>query len=427
MAVTDLSSKPALDLAAVRASFPILEREVHGRALAYLDSAASAQRPSVVLRAIEECYEHYYSNIHRGVHTLSQESTEHYEGARKSVAEFLGADKAEEIVFVRGTTEGVNLVAESWGRANLGKGDQILVSELEHHSNIVPWQLLCEQTGAELVVWPIDDDGDLQLERLDELLTDRVRLVALAHVSNALGTINPVAEIIEAAHATGALVLLDGAQGVPHLKVDVAALGVDFYVFSGHKVYGPSGIGVLYARHDLLTEMPPWQGGGGMIHTVSFEGSTWAPAPARFEAGTPNIAGAIGLAAALDFVQTIGIDNISEWEHQLLLPCRKRLSEIPRVRLVGNPERQAGVVSFVVDGVHPHDLGTILDQAGVAVRAGHHCAQPLMERLGVAATVRASFGCYNTIEEIERLGEAVEEAIELFGLGPRRGTFRCLS
>jgi cysteine desulfurase/selenocysteine lyase len=415
--VTELStSRSVLDVVAVRAAFPILDREVHGQPLAYLDSAASAQRPTMVMQAIDDCYRQYYSNIHRGVHTLSQESTEHYEQARQTVADFIGAASADEIVFVRGTTEGINLVASSWGGANLEPGDQILLSEMEHHSNIVPWQLLCQQTGAEIRVLPIDDNGDLVLEELDRLLTERTRLVALAHVSNALGTVNPVAEIIERAHQKGALVLLDGAQGVPHTRVDVAALGADFYVFSGHKVYGPSGIGALYVKREILQQMPPWQGGGGMIHTVSFEGSTWAPAPGRFEAGTPNIAGAIGLAAALDFVSALGIDNLEHWEHRLVMACRERLQAIGRVRLMGNPRLQAGVVSFVVDGIHPHDLGTILDQAGIAVRAGHHCAQPLMERLGVAATVRASFGCYNTVDEIERLARGIENGIELFGL-----------
>ena len=406
---------PRYDLAKVRADFPILSRQVHGKPLVYLDNAASTQKPRQVQAAMTDCYCEYYANVERGVHTLSQRSTEERERARATVQRFLGAARPEEIVFVRGVTEAVNLVAQSWGRRNVGPGDEILVTEMEHHSNLVPWQLLCEERGATLKWIPIDDAGELRLDELGGLLSDRTRLVAVAHVSNALGTLNPVADVIAAAHRHGAVVLVDGAQAAPHLPIDVQALGCDFYAFSGHKVYGPSGIGALYGRHDLLAAMPPWQGGGGMIHTVSLRRSTYAEPPHRFEAGTPHIEGAIGLAAALDYLTALGLDRIAEWEAELLALATERLSGIPGLRPIGTARHKAAVLSFTLDGVHPHDVGTILDREGIAVRAGHHCAQPVMERFAVPATTRASFGLYNTEEEVEALAAALTRVQEIFG------------
>ncbi len=416
---------PAYDLARVREDFPILARQIHGRPLVYLDNAASTQKPRAVIDAISECYDGYYANVERGVHTLSQLSTEAREGARETVRRFLSAGHADEIVFVRGTTEAVNLVAMSWGRgeqggrANVGPGDEILITELEHHSNLVPWQSLCLERGATLRVAPIDDRGEVILEELERLLSDRTRLVAVAHVSNALGTVNPIREIAGMAHRQGALVFVDGAQGVPHAQVDVQDLGCDFYAFSGHKIYGPSGIGVLYGRKELLDAMPPWQTGGGMVHVVTFEKTTWAPAPHRFEAGTPFIEGAIGLAAAIDYIQGIGegigLPAIAAWEAELLRHATERLAEIPGLRLIGTAPHKAAVVSFVMEGIHPHDIGTILDRDGVAVRAGHHCAQPVMARFGVPATTRASFGLYNRHEDVDVLVTGLLRAREIFG------------
>ena len=403
------------DLDRVRADFPILGRQVHGRPLVYLDNAASTQKPRAVAAAISGCYDEYYANVSRGVHTLSQRSTEERERARETVRRFLGAQSPEEIVFVRGATEAINLVAQSWGRRNVGPGDEVLVTEMEHHSNLVPWQLLCAERGATLRWVPIDDRGDLRMEEFDRLLSDRTRLVAVAHVSNALGTVNPVAEIVAKAHRAGAAVLVDGAQAVPNLAVDVQALGCDFYAFSGHKVYGPSGIGALYGRREILEAMPPWQGGGGMIQTVSLAGSTWAGPPHRFEAGTPHIEGAIGLAAALDYVAGLGLERIAAWESALLALATERLAAIPGLRLLGTARHKAAVLSFTLDGVHPHDVGTILDREGIAVRAGHHCAQPVMERFAVPATTRASFGLYNTADEVEALAAALVRVRELFG------------
>ena len=405
----------AFDLARVRADFPILSREVHGRPLVYLDNAASTQKPRAVIDALADCYSGYYANVSRGVHTLSQLSTLAHERARATVGRFLNAAGAEEVVFVRGTTEAINLVAQAWGPRNVGEGDEVLITGLEHHSNLVPWYRLCEERGARLRVAPIDDRGEVILEEYERLLSGRTRLVALAHVSNALGTINPVREMTEMAHRHGAAVLVDGAQAAPHLPVDVRALGCDFYAFSGHKVYGPSGIGALWGRARLLEEMPPWQGGGGMIRSVAFEECTWAPAPQRFEAGTPFIEGAIALAAALDYVSALGLPAISAWENGLLALATERLLEIPGLRLVGTARRKAAVVSFVMEGVHPHDVGTILDREGIAVRVGHHCAQPVMARFGVPATTRASFGLYNTPEEVEALAASLLKVREIFG------------
>jgi cysteine desulfurase / selenocysteine lyase len=409
------SAAPAYDLDRARADFPILAQKVQGRTLVYLDNAASTQKPRAVMDAIATCYGEYYANVERGVHTLSQRSTAAREQAREKVRRFLNAPSTEEIVFLRGTTEAINLVAASWGRRNVGAGDEILVTELEHHSNIVPWQLLCEERGAVLRVAPIDDRGEVILEELERLLSPRTRLVAVAHVSNALGTINPVREIGERAHRVGALVLVDGAQAAPHLAIDVQALGVDFYAFSGHKVYGPSGIGALWGRRKLLAAMPPWQGGGGMIRTVSFAKTTYAPPPHRFEAGTPAIEAAIGLGAALDYLTALGLPAVAAWEAELLALASERLAAVPGLRLIGTARDKAAVVSFSMTGIHPHDVGTVLDQEGIAVRAGHHCAQPVMEHFRVPATTRASFGLYNTREEIEVLTAALHRARELFG------------
>jgi cysteine desulfurase / selenocysteine lyase len=409
------TSAPAYDLERVRADFPILAREIHGHPLVYLDNAASTQKPRAVAAAIADCYGGWYANVERGVHTLSQLATAHRERARETVARFLNAPSAEEVVFTRGTTEGINLVAEAWGRRNVGPGDEVLITGLEHHSNLVPWQRLCEERGALLRMAPIDDRGEVRLDEFARLLSPRTRIAAFAHVSNALGTVNPVREMAAMAHRAGALALVDGAQAVPHLTVDVRDLGCDFYAFSGHKVYGPSGIGVLWGRRELLDAMPPWQSGGGMVQTVRFETTTYAPPPHRFEAGTPFIEGAAGLAAALDYLTALGLPAVGAWESELLALAAERLAEVPGLRIVGTARRKAAVLSFTMDGIHPHDLGTILDHEGIAIRAGHHCAQPVMERFGVPATARASFGLYNTCEEVEALAAALHKARELFG------------
>ncbi len=406
---------PAYDLARVRADFPILSREINGRPLAYLDNAASTQKPLAVLDAIAGCYTGYYANVERGVHTLSQLSTEARERARETVRRFLNAPSVEEVIFVRGVTEGINLVAGSWGRRNVGPGDEILITGLEHHSNLVPWQLLAEDRGAVLRVAPLDDRGEVRLDEFERLLSPRTRIAAFAHISNSLGTINPVREMCGMARRAGAVTLIDGAQSAPHLAVDVQALGCDFFTFSGHKVYGPSGIGVLWGRRELLDAMPPWQGGGGMVRTVTFEKTTYAPPFHRFEAGTPFIEGAIGLAAALDYLTGLGLPAVAAWEGELLGLATERLLEVPGLRIVGTAREKAAVISFAMEGIHPHDVGTILDQEGIAVRAGHHCAQPVMARFGVPATTRASFGVYNTPEEVEALAAALRKTRELFG------------
>jgi cysteine desulfurase/selenocysteine lyase len=406
--------EPGYDVERLRAEFPILASKVHGKPLVYLDNAATTQKPRAVIEALREYYEHGNANIHRGVHLLSQRATEAYEGARERVRRFLNAESAKEIVFVRGTTEAINLVAQSYGRSRLKAGDEILISALEHHSNIVPWQLLGEQTGAVLRVVPIGDAGELRFEEYEKLLGPRTRLVALAHVSNALGTVLPVRRAIELAHARGVPVLLDGAQAAAHQPVDVRALECDFYAFSGHKIYGPTGIGVLYGRRGLLEAMPPYQGGGDMIRTVSFEKSTWADLPHKFEAGTPNIAGVVGLGAAIDFVAGVGLESIAAYEAELLEYATARAAEVPGLRIVGTAPEKAGILSFVIDGIHPHDVGTILDTQGVAVRAGHHCAMPVMQRFHVPATARASFALYNTRAEADALIAAIHKARELF-------------
>ncbi|MBP6018124.1 MAG: cysteine desulfurase [Burkholderiaceae bacterium] len=397
------------------ADFPILARPVGGRRLVYLDNGATTQKPQSVIQAETDFYQQSNANIHRGVHRLSQHATDLYEQGRERVRHFLNAMRSEEIVFVRGTTEGINLVAFSWGQANLKPGDEIVITGMEHHSNIVPWQMLCQQTGAVLRVVPVTDSGELDMDSYRALLNSRTKLVAVVHVSNALGTVNPVHEMTRLAHEVGALVLVDGAQAVAHQVVDVQAMDCDFYVFSAHKLYGPTGIGALYVRYDVLKDMQPWQGGGDMIHTVSFEKTTYADVPQRFEAGTPNIAGVVGMDAAIAYVQTVGLNAIAAWEHSLLLDATEQLQALPGVRLIGQASHKAGILSFLVHGIHPHDLGTILDTEGVAIRAGHHCAMPLMTRFGVPGTARASLALYNTHEDITALIAGLRKAQKLFG------------
>lgn len=402
------------DVHAVRADFPILSTKMRGKPLVFLDSAASAQKPRAVIDALVDFYSHGYANIHRGVYQLSADATERYESTRDVVQRFIGAADRREIVFVRNATEAINLVARTWAEQNLGPDDEVLITALEHHANIVPWQMLGERRGTRLRVAPIDARGDVMLDAYESMLNDRTRLVAISHVSNALGTVNPVAEMVAMAKARDVTVLVDGAQAVPHMAVDVDALGCDFYAFSGHKLFGPSGIGVLWGRLPVLESMPPFMGGGDMIESVTFEKTTYAPVPAKFEAGTPDIAGVIGLRASIEYLEGIGLDRIGAWEHRLLDRATEVLGGIEGLRIVGTAREKAAVVSFVLDGVHPHDIGTALDQAGVAVRVGHHCAQPLMEILGVPATVRASFSLYNTLEEVDVLADAVREAMEIF-------------
>ena len=410
------------DVHARRRDFPILDQEVRGRPLVYLDNGATSQKPRAVIEALRHYYEHDNSNVHRGVHALSERATRDFEAARDEVARFVNAPDRRAVVFVRGTTEAINLVAGSYLRPKLRKGDEILVSHMEHHSNIVPWQILCEQSGARLEVIPISDEGELDLEAYHGLLGERTRFVSIVHLSNALGTINPVKEMCRAAHAAGARVLVDGAQAAPHLAVDVQDLDCDFYAFSGHKVYGPTGIGVLIGKTELLDAMPPYQGGGEMIRRVSFEeGTTYNDLPHKFEAGTPDIAGAIGLRAALEYLSALDLEAVAAHEDALLDYATDALGDIEGVRLVGTAANKSGVLSFVLDGVHAHDIGTIVDRQGVAIRAGHHCAMPLMERLGVPATARATFALYNTREDADALVRAVTKVRELFGPNPRIG------
>ncbi len=409
------AASPPLDVGALRREFPALALSVHGRPLVYLDSAASAHKPQAVIEAETRCYREFYSNVHRGLHYLSEKATAAYEGVRVRVQRFLNAAAPEEIVFVRGTTEGINLVAATFGRQRLGAGDEVLITAMEHHSNLVPWQMLCEEKGARLRVAPIDDRGEVIFEEYEKLFTERTRLVAVVHVSNSLGTVNPVARMAAAARERGVPVLVDGAQAVPHLRVDLQRLGCDFYVFSGHKLFGPTGIGVLWGRREHLEEMPPYQGGGEMIRSVTFERTEYARPPARFEAGTPNIAGAVGLAAAVEFVEGLDPAAVAAHEAALLAAATERLGALPGVRLIGTARRKVSVLSFVLEGVHAHDVGTILDLEGVAVRAGHHCTQPVMERFGVPATSRASFALYNTLDEVERLAAGVERVRAVFG------------
>jgi cysteine desulfurase / selenocysteine lyase len=412
--VRPASTSSRFDVERVRQDFPILKQKVRGRALVYLDNAATSQKPQVVIDAIARYYKGSNANIHRGVHFLSEHATEEHEAARKTVQQFLNGSGLEEIVFVRGTTEAINLVAQTYGRAHVGAGDEVLITAMEHHSNIVPWQILCEQQGARLRVAPISDRGELLLDEFEKLVNARTKIVAVAHVSNALGTINPIHDIVEIAHGQNVPVLVDGAQAVPHIKVNVQDLDCDFYAFSGHKMYGPMGIGVLYGKAALLDVMPPYQGGGDMIRSVTFEKTLYNQLPYKFEAGTPDVAGAIGLAAAINYLNGLGIVNIADHEHHLLSYATEALSQLPAIRLIGTPRERAGVLSFVMDGVHPHDIGTILDQEGIAIRTGHHCAQPLMHRFGVPATARASFGLYNTEDEVDELINGLEKVREVF-------------
>lgn len=407
----------SLDIAKVREEFPALDQSVHGRPLVYLDSAATAQRPRAVIDAVAEFYRRDNANVHRGLYDLSQRATDAFEAAREAVARFVGAADTREIIWTRGTTEAINLVAMSWGLENLGEGDEVILTLLEHHSNIVPWQIVASRTGAKLRYVDIDEEGRLRLDELDALLSERTKLVAVGHASNALGTINPVREICERAHRVGALVLVDGAQGAAHCKVDVQELGCDFYAMSGHKMAGPMGIGALWGRLELLEAMPPWQGGGEMIDVVELEGSSWAQVPHKFEAGTPNVAGAVGMAAAVEYLEALGHDAIQTHERALTEYGMERLGSVPGLRLFGptDPAERMAVFSFDLDGVHPHDVATILDAESVAVRAGHHCAQPLMRRLGVPATTRASCYVYNTPEELDRLVEGLAAARRIFG------------
>jgi len=411
------SSRPAwvCDAAAFRQDFPLLRRRVHGKPLVYLDNAATTQKPRVVIDRVTQFYVEENANVHRGVHWLSERATEAFEEARATIGRFLNARRAEEIVFVRGTTEAINLVAQTYGRSRVVRGDEIVISAMEHHSNIVPWQILCEQHGARLRIIPITDAGEIDLEAYARLLTDRTRIVAVVHVSNVLGTVNPVQEIVRIAHQRGIPVLVDGAQAVAHGSVDVQTLGCDFYAFSGHKMFGPTGIGVLYGTSAMLESMPPYQGGGDMIRSVSFERTLYDVPPHRFEAGTPNIAGAVGLAAAIGYLTGIGFERIARSERELLEYATGALSRVPGVRVIGTAAARAGVLSFVLDGVHPHDVATILDREGVAIRAGHHCCQPLMDRLGLPATSRASLALYNTREDIDALVAALRTVRELLG------------
>ena len=414
MATSESSATAALDVTRLRRDFPILQRSLHGKPLVYLDNAATTQKPKQVIDRLVRYYREENANVHRGVHVLSVEATDAYDAARETVRRFINAADAREVVFVRGATEGINLVAATYGRAHVGNGDEVLITEMEHHSNIVPWQMLCEEKGAHLRVVPITDSGELRLDEYERLLSPRTRIVAVTHVSNALGTINPIAELIRLAHDRGVPVLVDGAQAVGHMRVDMQAIGGDFYVFSGHKVFGPTGVGVLYGRGELLDAMPPYQGGGDMIRSVTFERTLYNDVPYKFEAGTPNIAGVVGLGAAIDYLTDVGIDRVSAYERELVEYGTTALSDVIGLRLTGTAANKAGILAFVLGDVHPHDLGTILDRDGVAIRAGHHCCQPLMARLGVAATARASLAFYNTRQEIDVLVASLRAARAVF-------------
>jgi len=407
-------ARPALDTAALRRDFPILGQTVHGHPLVYLDNAASAQKPRAVMAAEERAYSEFYANIHRGVHSLSMKATDAYEAARVKAQHFMGAASVKETILTKGTTDAINLVASSYGRRNVGAGDEVLITGLEHHSNIVPWQMLCEEKGARLRVAPLDEQGRVVMEEYERLLSPRTKMVAVAHVSNALGTINPVRRMIDLAHARGVPVLIDGAQAAPHLAIDVRALDCDFYALSSHKMYGPSGVGLLYGKRDLLEAMPPWQGGGDMILSVTFDKTTYNELPYKFEAGTPHIAGVIGLGAAVDYLTAVGLSRVAAHEHDLLTYGTERLREVPGLRLLGTAAEKAAVLSFVIEGLHPHDIGTVLDYEGIAVRTGHHCAQPVMDRYCVPATTRASMGLYNTRQEIDALVAGLQKAVVTF-------------
>ncbi|HEX4007123.1 MAG TPA: cysteine desulfurase [Acidobacteriaceae bacterium] len=413
-ALPETSTKPALDIEKIRADFPILAARVHGHELVYLDNAATSQKPQAVIDAIVRYYTSANANIHRGVHYLSQLATEEFEAGRRAVQKFIGARDAAEIVFTRGTTEAINLVAQSYGRVHVQAGDEIVVTAMEHHSDIVPWQMLCQEKGAKLRVVPINDAGELILDEYAKLLGPKTKIVAVAHVSNALGTINPVKKIVAMAHAHGVPVVVDGAQAVPHIAVDVQDLDCDFYAFSGHKMYGPTGIGVLYAKAALLNAMPPYQGGGDMISSVTFEKTTYNKVPHKFEAGTPDMAGVAGLKAAIEYMNSIGVDQIAAHEHDLLVYATQAVTALPGIQIIGTAAEKASVLSFTVEDVHPHDIGTILDQEGIAVRTGHHCAQPVMERYKIPATVRASFAVYNTHAEVDALVRGLGKVREVF-------------
>lgn len=414
LSLSSRAGEPGLHVERVRRDFPILHKPVRGRQLIYLDNAATTQKPRQVIERLVRYYEQENSNVHRGVHYLSEVATAAYEGSRTIIQRFLNARSEKEIVITRGTTEGINLVAQTWGRQNVREGDEVLITAIEHHSNIVPWQMLCAEKGATLRVAPVNDAGEVIIEEFAKLLTDRTKIAAFGHASNALGTINPVRQMTQLAHDAGAIVIIDGAQGVPHLPIDVQQIGCDFYAFSGHKVYGPTGIGALYGRESLLEAMPPWMGGGDMILSVSFEKTTYNALPYKFEAGTPNIADAIGLGAALEYIAALGLDNIAAHEHELLTYATAQLEAIDGLRIIGTARQKASVISFVLEGVHPHDIGTILDQEGIAIRTGHHCAQPLMMRFNVPATGRASFGVYNTRAEADALADGLRKVIEVF-------------
>ena len=404
----------AYDVAAIRADFPILAQDIRGQSLVYLDSAASAQKPRQVIDCVSGVYETGYANVHRGLHYLSEKATADYEGAREKIRAFMNAESSAEIIYTRGASEAINLVAASWGGANIGPGDEIVISEAEHHSNIVPWQILRDQKGAVLKVLPVDDEGAVHLDQFRELLSERTKIVAVTHVSNVLGTVYPIKEMARLAHQVGAVILIDGCQGITHMPVDVRDLNCDFYAFSGHKLYGPSGTGVLYGKAALLEAMPPYQSGGDMIERVTFEKSTWAELPHKFEAGTPAIAQAIGLGAAVDYVSQVGMAAIAAHEQELLTYTTQRLASVPGLRLIGTASGKVSVVSFVMDCAHPHDISTIIDQTGVAIRAGHHCAQPLIDRFDIPSAARASFGMYNTVEEADRLVAGLEKVKEIF-------------
>jgi cysteine desulfurase/selenocysteine lyase len=408
------SNSSGLDVARIREDFPVLHQMINGKPLVYMDNAATTQKPQSVIDALVNYYSNDNSNVHRGVHTLSQRATEDYDSGRSKARQFLNAASDEEIIFVKGTTDGINLVAHSYARQHLGEGDEIIISTMEHHSNIIPWQVLCQEKGAHLRVIPISDAGELLMDEYERLLSSRTKLVAITHVSNVLGTVNPIGEIVEMAHSQGVPVLVDGAQATPHMPVDVQKLGCDFYVFSGHKIYGPTGIGVLYGKAELLEAMPPYQLGSDMIKSVTFERTVYNDLPYKFEAGTPNIAGVIGMGAAIDYLTEIGMDRIDSYEHGLLEYGTECLSGIDGVQIVGNAPGKASVISFVMDCAHPHDIGTILDTEGVAIRTGHHCAQPLMNRYGVPATARASLSFYNTKDEVDLLVKAIDRVIEVF-------------
>jgi cysteine desulfurase/selenocysteine lyase len=411
----EIHSEPAFDVHRIRRDFPILHQQVHGKPLVYLDNAATTQKPLAVIEAISDYYRHDNSNIHRGVHTLSERATEAYEKVRAAAQKFLNAASTKEIIFVRGTTEAINLVAQTYGRKNINSGDEVLITALEHHSNIVPWQLLCDEKGARLRVAPINDSGELLLDEFEKLLNPKTKIVAIGHLSNALGTINPVREIVRMAHARNIPVLVDGAQAAPRMQVDVQELDCDFYALSGHKLYGPTGIGILYGKMELLEAMPPYQGGGDMIASVTFERTVYNRLPYKFEAGTPNIADTIGLGAAIEYLNSLGLEQIEQHEAGLLSYATQAVSAIPGVRLVGTAQEKAGVLSFVMDEIHPHDIGTILDSEGIAVRTGHHCAQPVMQRFNIPATARASFGLYNTRQEIDALVAGIHKVQKVMG------------